>query len=119
MRKILVVEDEDSIREVIALNLRMAGYEVAEAGSAEQALVIGPDGTVQATLELSGQVLDFDSAGSYCALLTGSTLTIYTAGGLEEYARLDATQGARYAALSSDGSVLLADEQQAWMYIPG
>ena len=89
------------------------------AGSAEQALVIGPDGTVQATLELSGQVLDFDSAGSYCALLTGSTLTIYTAGGLEEYARLDATQGARYAALSSDGSVLLADEQQAWMYIPG
>ena len=64
-------------------------------------------------------MLDFDSAGSYCALLTGSTLTIYTAGGLEEYARLDATQGARYAALSSDGSVLLADEQQAWMYIPG
>ncbi len=40
MRKILVVEDEDSIREVIALNLRMAGYEVAEAGSAEQALAL-------------------------------------------------------------------------------
>ena len=38
MRKILVVEDEESIREVVALNLRMAGYEVAEAGSAEQAL---------------------------------------------------------------------------------
>ena len=40
MRKILVVEDEDSIREVIALNLRMAGYEVAKAGSAEQALAL-------------------------------------------------------------------------------
>ncbi len=38
MRKILVVEDEDAIREVIALNLRMAGYEVAEAPSAERAL---------------------------------------------------------------------------------
>ena len=38
MRKILVVEDEDAIREVIALNLRMAGYEVAEAASAERAL---------------------------------------------------------------------------------
>ena len=38
MRKVLVVEDEESIREVIALNLRMAGYEVAEAGSAEEAL---------------------------------------------------------------------------------
>ena len=38
MRKIMVVEDEEAIREVIALNLRMAGYEVTEAGSAEQAL---------------------------------------------------------------------------------
>ena len=38
MRKILVVEDEDAIREVIALNLRMAGYEVSEAASAERAL---------------------------------------------------------------------------------
>ncbi len=40
MRKVLVVEDEESIREVIALNLRMAGYEVAEAGSAEEALAL-------------------------------------------------------------------------------
>lgn len=40
MRKILVVEDEDAIREVIALNLRMAGYEVAEAASAERALAL-------------------------------------------------------------------------------
>lgn len=30
MRKILVVEDEDAIREVVALNLRLAGYEVTE-----------------------------------------------------------------------------------------
>ncbi|NCC08578.1 MAG: response regulator transcription factor [Clostridia bacterium] len=40
MRKILVVEDEDSIREVIALNLHMAGYEVTEAASAEDALKV-------------------------------------------------------------------------------
>ena len=40
MRKILVVEDEDAIREVVALNLRMAGYDVTEAGSAEQALAV-------------------------------------------------------------------------------
>ena len=40
MRKIMVVEDEEAIREVIALNLRMAGYEVSEAGSAEQALAL-------------------------------------------------------------------------------
>lgn len=40
MRKILVVEDEDAIRKVVALNLRLAGYEVTEAASAEQALAV-------------------------------------------------------------------------------
>lgn len=40
MRKILVVEDEDAIRDVVALNLRLAGYEVTEAASAEQALAV-------------------------------------------------------------------------------
>ena len=40
MRKSLVVEDEDAIREVVALNLRLAGYEVTEAASAEQALAV-------------------------------------------------------------------------------
>ena len=38
MRRVLVVEDEAAIREVIALNLRMAGYDVTEAGSAEAGL---------------------------------------------------------------------------------
>lgn len=38
MRKILVVEDEKGIREVIMLNLQMAGYEVVAAASAEEAL---------------------------------------------------------------------------------
>lgn len=40
MRKILVVEDESAIRELIVLNLKMADFEVAEAGSAEEALEI-------------------------------------------------------------------------------
>ena len=38
MRRVLVVEDEAAIREVIALNLRMAGYDVTEAGSVEASL---------------------------------------------------------------------------------
>ena len=38
--KVLVVEDEDSIRRFIKLNLEMAGYEVAEAASGEDALNI-------------------------------------------------------------------------------
>ncbi len=38
MKRVLVVEDEDSIREMVALNLKMAGWEVLEAPSAERAL---------------------------------------------------------------------------------
>ena len=40
MVKVLVVEDEASIREMIALNLRRSGMEVLEAGSAEVALAL-------------------------------------------------------------------------------
>ena len=51
MRRVLVVEDEDSIRELIALNLRMAGYEVMEAGSAERALeLLGSEGGCEAAV---------------------------------------------------------------------
>ena len=39
MSRILVVEDEAAIAELIALNLRHAGYEVTLAGDAEQALL--------------------------------------------------------------------------------
>ena len=87
------------------------------AGSADQALTIRPDGTAASSLSLSGQVLSFDSAGGYCSLLTGSELTIYTQD-LTPYAALTDTQAARHTALSSDGSALLADAQQAWLYIP-
>ena len=38
MKRVLVVEDEASIREMVALNLNMAGWEVVEAPSAERAL---------------------------------------------------------------------------------
>ena len=38
MKRVLVVEDEASIREMVALNLKMDGWEVVEAPSAERAL---------------------------------------------------------------------------------
>lgn len=38
MKRILVVEDEASIRELVALNLKMTGWEVLEVPSAERAL---------------------------------------------------------------------------------
>ncbi len=87
------------------------------AGSATQALTIAPDGSVKASLDLSGQVLAFASAGTYCSLLTGSGLTIFTQD-LRPYSTLESTLGARYTDLSPNGSALLADTQQAWLYIP-
>lgn len=38
MRKLLVVEDEENIREFVLINLRRAGYEAEEAASGEEAL---------------------------------------------------------------------------------
>ena len=88
------------------------------AGSATQALILDSEGQIVQTLDLSGQVLDYSAAGNYWALLTGSELTIYTSTGAEPYAQLSDPQGGRYADLASDGSALLADNQQAWLYLP-
>lgn len=87
------------------------------AGSANQAITVDGDGQVLSSLELSGQVLSFDAAGNYCSLLTGGGLSICTSS-LTPYASLDSTQGARHTALSPNGSALLADSQQAWLFIP-
>lgn len=38
MKRVLVCEDESSIREFVVINLKRAGYEVLEAGSGEEAL---------------------------------------------------------------------------------
>ncbi|MCC7405309.1 MAG: response regulator transcription factor [Bdellovibrionales bacterium] len=46
IEKILVVEDESEIRELIALQLRRQGYQVTEAESAEQALEVWRGGGV-------------------------------------------------------------------------
>ena len=89
-----------------------------QSGQASQAVTIDRSGEVTASLDLTGQVLDFDAADSYCSLLTGDALTVYTPY-LEQYTRLSPTQGARHTALSSDGSSLLADTQQAWLYVHG
>jgi len=38
MKRILVCEDESSIREFVVINLKRSGYEVLEAGTGEDAL---------------------------------------------------------------------------------
>ena len=38
MKKVLVLEDESSIRSFVVINLKRAGYDVVEAESGEEAL---------------------------------------------------------------------------------
>ena len=72
MVKVLVVEDEASIREVIALNLRRSGMEVLEAGSAEVALAL-----LEQAQDCSAAILDVMLPGmngfSLCETIRRST----------------------------------------------
>ncbi|MBE6728154.1 MAG: response regulator transcription factor [Ruminococcaceae bacterium] len=55
MKKILIVEDEEAIREFEAINLKRVGYETVEAGSGEEALMLydtDPDGFDIALLDV-------------------------------------------------------------------
>ena len=40
MKRVLIVEDEEDIRDFIVINLKRAGFEVVEAESGEEALAI-------------------------------------------------------------------------------
>lgn len=86
-------------------------------GSADEAVTLDGSCESLARMSLTGQILDFDCAGAYAAILTGGDLTVYDRS-LSTQFRLDDTQGARYTALRQDGSAALADRQQCWFYIP-
>ena len=87
------------------------------AGSANQLVTVNDKGEVIASQDLTSSVLSFDAAGRYFSLLTGDTLTIYTED-LTPYSILEHTQNARYTALSPSGTAVLANAQQAWLYLP-
>lgn len=94
--------------------LLFGGY---RAGSADQAVSISPLGEELGGMDIQGQLLSFDAAGNYLALLAGGSLKLYTTQ-MELYRSLDDVQGARYVALAENASAVLADRQQAWMYVP-
>lgn len=87
------------------------------AGSARNVATVGHDAQLIARQDLNTQVLSMTANGRYLALLTGQELNIYTED-LSSYSVLNDTQGARHASLCDDGSVLLADSQEGWLYIP-
>lgn len=69
MKKILVVEDEASIREMIALNLKMGGYEVQAAASAEEALTLAGPGRPEFDVALLDIMLPGMNGFSLCEQL--------------------------------------------------
>lgn len=72
MRKILVLEDNESIRGFVVINLQRAGYEVLEAETGEQALEI-----VEATPDISVALLDLMLPGlTVLRCAAGSAQTI-------------------------------------------
>lgn len=87
------------------------------AGSARDLLTVGHDAQVIARQPLTRQVLSLSACGRYLCVLTGQDLNVYTSD-LTCYSTLNDTQSARHAAVYNDGSVLLADSQEAWLYIP-
>ncbi len=74
-------------------------------------------GAVLGTQSLLGAVPDLDADGDYLSLLSGEGLTVYTPT-LTQYAQLDDSLGTQALAQYADGSVLLADAQEAWIFIP-
>lgn len=86
-------------------------------GGAAQAVIVDGSAQTVRSIPLAGQVLDYSAAGEYFALLSGSRLTIYGREA-DPYAVLDNPQAARHVDLAPNGSALLANAQQAWLYIP-
>ena len=64
MRKILVAEDEQNIREFVVINLKRAGYEAVEAANGEEALRLYE----QAGGSFDMAILDIMMPGAYDGL---------------------------------------------------
>ena len=86
-------------------------------GSADQAVVIDKTGQTVQTIPLTGQILDYSARGNSCALLSAGQLALYN-DKLEQYDALEDSRTARLLDLAPNGSVLLANSQQAWLYVP-
>lgn len=87
------------------------------AGSSTTLTTVDTKGETIATLDLEDQILDLATSGRYVAVLTASTLTIYTKD-LQVYETIGNTMGARNVVLRSDGTAYLASGETAQLCIP-
>ena len=87
------------------------------AGSSTTLTTVDTKGETIATLDLEDQILDLATSGRYVAVLTASSLTIYTKD-LQVYETIDNTMGARNVVLRSDGTAYLASGETAQLCIP-
>ncbi len=76
MKRILIVEDEAAIREFEAINLRRAGYEIVEAGSAEEALDIYDNDLIGFDIALLDVMMPGMDGFSLCKELRARSQTI-------------------------------------------
>ncbi len=87
------------------------------AGSANRLVTIDATGQILGDRQLSESPLAVDSNGRYVAFLSGERLILYTPE-LEEYAKLENPRHSNEVAVARDGTVLLASNQEAWLYLP-
>lgn len=76
MKRLLIVEDEAAIREFEAINLRRAGYEVIEAGSAEEALDIYNNDVIGFDIALLDVMMPGMDGFSLCKELRAKSATL-------------------------------------------
>lgn len=87
------------------------------AGSTASLLTVDSQGQEISSLDIGEQVLDVAAAGRYVAVLTASSLLLYTRD-LQLYKTLDNASGARNVVLRSDGTAFLIGGGTAKLYIP-
>jgi two-component system, OmpR family, response regulator RegX3 len=76
MKSILVVEDEEAIRDFVIINLKRAGYNVFEAGSGEDALKIFDENSAKISIVLLDIMLPGIDGFSVCRKLREKSHTL-------------------------------------------
>jgi DNA-binding response OmpR family regulator len=76
MKSILVVEDEEAIREFVIINLKRAGYDVFEAGSGEDALKVFEEHSNKITIVLLDIMLPGIDGFAVCRKLREKSRTL-------------------------------------------